>query len=177
MVCTWSWVEGQTQSSGRRQTDTQRHSCPERQPSLTPPLLTRAWLPLSTANWLLRPPRPHPDPTHQPCSRPHGIPYGHSFHAVPPTHPIRSLSPSHMDPVWPLYMLRSPYKTRPGPTVSWSPHADPNGPICSIPTQTYAGHSVHSDPHTDQASVLRPALPPSRPGQLAQVQQGCSMRR
>lgn len=64
--------KGQTGSSGRKQTDTQKHSNTEREPFLPPLLLTRAWL--HSTHVQLRFPWPHPDPIYQLYPVPHLLP-------------------------------------------------------------------------------------------------------
>ena len=117
-----SWVEGQTQHSGRRQTDTQKQSCPERQPFLIPLLLTRARLP----------PRPHPavcsgipgphqNPKGQLYPRPRVGPLVICFMLLP-QHSLSDHSiplPYGPNPV--TLCAPSPIQTRPGHAVSWSP--------------------------------------------------------
>lgn len=132
-----SWVEGQTQSSGRRQTDTQKHSYSERQPFLTPPLPTRALLPpIHIQAGCSGIPGPIQTPSIGSTPGPIRIPSGHSLHTVP----LHTLSDHSIPPYGPnlvtLY-APSPIQTRPGHTVSWSPmQTQYDHSICSIPTQT-----------------------------------------
>lgn len=167
-----SWVEGQTQHSGRRQTDTQKHSCPERQPFLIPLLLTRARLP----------PRPHPavcsgipgphqNPKGQLYPRPRVGPLVICFMLLP-QHSLSDHSiPSHTDLIQLLSVLHPPYRLG---LVTQSPGPPCSRPLNLLPLCTDLSWSLsplRSPPRPSQG--LPPHSASSRPHQLAQAQQEC----
>lgn len=116
-----SWVEGQTQSSGRRQTDTQKHSCPEWQPFLIPLLLTRARLPPPHPAVCSGIPGPRPNPKVNSTPGPCGSSLVICFTLLPPhTLSDPSIPPPYGPNPITLY-APSPIQTRPGHAVSWSP--------------------------------------------------------
>lgn len=156
-----------------RQTDTRKHSSPERQPFLTSaadhsPVASH----LYTAQASLAPFRPHrsilahsPFGSHLITHFMLCLTHTLSDHLACPGPPRGSkLAPvcpaAHTDEAWPRSPLSSvhaqphhsicsiPTQTGPSHTVSSISHADPAGPsTLRRPTRTFTGHSVRSDPH------------------------------